>query len=36
MVNLNVAEIYHGTVIIYRGILTLENVGTTVNYGDIL
>ena len=33
--NLNTVVIYHGTSVIYRGILTLENVGTAVNYRGI-
>jgi hypothetical protein len=33
--NLNTAVIYRGTAVIYHGILTLENVGTAVNYSNI-
>jgi hypothetical protein len=33
--NLNTVVIYHGTGVIYRGILTQENGGTAVNYSGI-
>jgi hypothetical protein len=33
--NLNTAKIYHDTAVFYSGILTLENVGTAVNYCSI-
>jgi hypothetical protein len=33
--NVNTAEIYHDTAVIYSGILTLENVGIAVNYCSI-
>ncbi len=32
MVNLDATIIYHGNAVIYNGNLTLENVGTAVNY----
>ncbi len=35
VVNLNTLAIYHGTAVIYYGILTLENVDIAVNYISI-
>jgi hypothetical protein len=34
--NLNTAVNYRDTAVIHSGIFTLENIGTEVNYGDIL
>ncbi len=33
--NLKTVVIYHGIMVIYRGILTLENVSTAINYSSI-
>jgi hypothetical protein len=35
LVNLNTMVIHCGTVVIYRGSLTIENVSTAVNYHGI-
>jgi hypothetical protein len=35
LANVNTAEMYHDTAVIYSGILTPENVGTAVNYCSI-